>query len=94
MMLVSVQAMTFARKDISVWSILSAETWRTELSVAAEMASEPFERTMPTVKVMPCAQALHFCINCCGMSLSIHTCQRDRRIQYHQLDVWHVDQLK
>lgn len=56
-MLVSVQAMTFALKDITAWSILCAGTWRTELSVAAGTASEPFERTMPTVKVMPCAQA-------------------------------------
>lgn len=49
--------MTFALKDITVWSILSAGTWMTELSVAAEMASEPFGRTMPTVKVTPCVDA-------------------------------------
>lgn len=49
--------MTFAPKDTTAWSILSAETWMTELSVAAEMASEPFERTMLTVKVTPCKDA-------------------------------------
>lgn len=50
-MLVSAQAMTFALKDISAWSTLCAGAWRTELSAAAGTASEPCERTMPTVKV-------------------------------------------
>lgn len=44
----------------------------TELSVAAEMASGPFERTMPTVKVIPCKDAQLHCVTGCAKTVLIH----------------------